>query len=183
MKIQHQRTNESLMIKRVYRWILRLILFPCIMCNILALFIWNKVFSMRSIRITKWCLWTYSVIEGYLVVNVFDWFVNIVSLVCVIIKYNDLYLLLYNIFYICDEQCEKHEKRKNKRRRAKKDFFFLLCSQCGYNQTLGIDFFLLSAICTDGTARCYSRSLTGGQLFVHLLLPLFFLALAVFFLL
>jgi len=131
MNIQHQQTNESLVIKqrlsikRVYRWVLRLCLFPCIMCNILALFIWNKVFSKRLIRITKWYLCTYSVIEGYLVVNVFDWFVNIVSLVCVIIKYNDLYLLLYKIYilYLWRTVREAWEEKKTKEEEQKKTFF------------------------------------------------------------
>ncbi len=38
-----------------------------------------------------WYEWTYSDIEGYLFVNVFDWFVSIVSVIFVITNTNDLY--------------------------------------------------------------------------------------------
>lgn len=68
------------------------------------------------------------------------------------------------------------EKGKQ-RKRAERPFFQMSVDESEYEQT----FFLFSLLYTDGAERCYSRPLTVGQLFVHLLLPSF-LALSVFFL-
>ena len=64
-------------------------------------------------------------------------------------------------------------ERENKRRRRRRDLF--VCIRCTYNETVEVDFFssssslLLFALrWTDGAELFLSRSLTVGQLFVHL---------------
>jgi hypothetical protein len=96
----------------------------------------KKFFISNRITRIKWYEWTYSGSEGYLFVNVFDWFVNIVSVVCVSINTNNLYYSRCFVFVTNSVRKKNERERKNKRRRAERPFFI-----CLWSMRLWIDFF------------------------------------------
>ena len=110
------RTNRSLkqrspsLLKRVYRWIMRIILFPVVIWTVLALHLWKRLFTRTSNTIAWRSLslsGTYSAIEGYFVGRLFDWLACVIidQMVCGVADFED-------VLRLCDGWCAKRKKRE-----------------------------------------------------------------------
>ncbi len=94
----------------------------------------KKFFISNRITRIKWYEWTYSGSEGYLFVNVFDWFVNIVSVVCVSINTNNLYYSRCFVFVTNSVRKKMRERDEKQKKKSRKTFFYMSVIDAAMNR-------------------------------------------------